>query len=131
MAKETEGTESTPALAPPTTPTEWGSMVDKLLTRGGGSALVILAVWMNTTLTTMRNGLTKVQQSITKVTTELGIVSPRDLQVNLHTLRANMLTEDAVENIVRKSAPWLTDKPIFEKRMSVLEERIRELERKK
>ena len=102
-----------------------GASLDKLLTRGGGSVALLIMFWMNTTLSGLGTAVADLKTEVTKVTTELDIVSPKDVQISVNQMRGEMLTVGDLQTM----APWVADKPVFESRLSKAEEDIRDLRR--
>ncbi|MDP6447940.1 MAG: hypothetical protein QGG36_14035 [Pirellulaceae bacterium] len=104
--------------------------VDKLLTRGGGGVAIAILVWMNTNLVSVRNDVSGLKESVVKVTTELELVAPKEVQAAVLNLERQMLRRDDVERIIVTTAPWVKDKTHFEQRLRDLERQVEELRAK-
>lgn len=105
---------------------------DKWLTRGGGGAAVVVMLWMlqdfkddvSKNLDTMREDVASVKTQVTRVTTELDLVKPRDLLTALQ----EKPSKNDVREILKTDAPWIRDREQWLQWRAEMERRLQALE---
>ena len=122
MAKEDTKEKEEPSI---------GGIPTKYLTTGGGGVfLLAMTVMLNSVngkfgrMEPRIEALTKEAQAInntmTKVTTTLEVVSPADLKKDLQRVETKMATKEDIT----KHAPWVKDKPHWEEWKKSVERRL-------
>ena len=99
---------------------------DKLLTRGGGSVVIGLVLWIASSMAAIREEVTEVKSSLVRVTTELEVVSPKDLRQDME----NLPTKEDVASIVAASAPWARERAEWMAWRAKIDSTIRQLEKR-
>ncbi len=107
-----------------------GLTLDKLLARGGGGVALAIMIWMNSNLSSVRSEISGLRESLVKVTTELELVAPKEVQASVIKVEREMLRKSDVEQIVAEKTPWRTDRPIIEQRLREIERQLNELRSK-
>ena len=64
------------------------------------------------------------------MTTELDIVSPKDLRKDIESLKDGMLDERDFVHIMAQSAPWLKDKPQIVDSINKIQDSVDDIERR-
>ncbi len=101
-----------------------GLTMDKLFIRGGGSAAVLMMGLMYQSMLTTQQEVAKANTAIVKLTTELEIVSPRDIRRDVQAMSAKLLSRQEIEQIAKRSAPWNDERGAFDNRLRKIEHQV-------
>ena len=98
-----------------------GDTFDKVLFRGGGTVSVAVLMWIAQAMTAMQSDVAGLKERVIKVTTELEIVSPRDIKDQVGKLEKVILTKEDVKQIISTHATWQLERDAVLRRLDSLE----------
>lgn len=101
-----------------------GIPYDKIATRGGGGVILVLLMLGLNEARSLRTEVSGVKETLMGVTTQMEIVSPKDLRADITALDKRILTKDEFKQIVKTDAPWTSDKPRIELELASIKSSI-------